>query len=93
MRSSAFSPKAIRDGGAHGIHNRRCRMKIRLAQFEMNDRSALSLEFLGARENSERSLAGQFGYAGRDVWHGRKIISLSSPGHSGEPQPGSRTAG
>src|SRR5215469_3952668 len=76
---------ATRDGGAQGIHNRRCRMKIRLAEFEMNYRSALLLEFLGARKNSERSLAAQFRYAGRDVWHGPKIISLSSPRASGEP--------
>jgi hypothetical protein len=51
-------------------------MEVRLAEFEMNDRTALSFEFLGAGKDSQRSLAGQLGYARCNVCHGRKIISL-----------------
>ena len=44
---------------ANRIHYRCSRMKIRLAQFQMNDRTALRLELFGAREYRQRAFAVQ----------------------------------
>jgi len=47
----------------HRVHDWRCRMKVRLAQFEMDDRAALPLEFFRARKYFQRSFAIQLSNA------------------------------
>src|SRR2546425_4313920 len=53
----AISPSCY--GGAHRIDDRRGSMKIRLAQFQVNDGATLPLKFFRARKNRQRAFASQ----------------------------------
>ncbi len=48
---------AIRHRGADRVHDRRRRMKVGFAEFEMDDRTAFFFEFFGAREDRQRAFA------------------------------------
>ena len=55
----AVAVAAGSDCVANGVHNGCGRMKIRFAEFEMDDGAALLFEFLGARKNGEGTFAGK----------------------------------
>src|SRR6202008_3993930 len=82
---------AIRHRGAYGIDHRRRRMKIRFAEFEVNDRAPLFLEFLGAGKDSEGALSCQFGNPRCHVLHSSKSISFPMNELSGAHARGGTT--
>jgi hypothetical protein len=61
------------NGIPDGVNNGRGGMKIRFAQFEMNDGTTLALKFFGARKNGEGAFAVKLCNTACDASHARKF--------------------
>jgi len=76
------------NSGTYRVHNGSSGMKVRFAEFEMNDGATGALEFLGARINGQRAFAVQLGNAGCNLGHrqqsGKMVSLLSRPWMQGE---------